>query len=86
MEMKQYIFVSSEGYTYQPDSVSNISDIENLQVIGFGKGLSSNEAFNNMLLDDKHIQETNFNEVHCYRLISDKIEGFFCIKDIESIK
>lgn len=79
--MNQYIFVSSEGYTFQPNSESGIPDIENLQVIGFGKGLSSNEAFNNMLLKNKYIKETTFNEVHCYHLNSDKLEGIFYIND-----
>ena len=85
MKMIQYIFISSEGYTFQPDSESDVPDIENLQVIGFGKGLTSKEAFNNMLLDNKHIQESTFNEVHCYRLNSEKLENYFCIHDNEAI-
>jgi hypothetical protein len=43
--MKNYIFLTSEGYTYQPDSESSESDIKNLQVIGVSAGNNSQMAF-----------------------------------------
>ena len=46
--MKDFIFITFEGYTFQPNSESDIPDIENMQVIGFSKGLNSKEAFENL--------------------------------------
>ena len=33
--MKSYIFITTEGFTYQPGSESPEPDVENCQVIGF---------------------------------------------------
>ena len=38
--MKNYMFITAEGFTCQPDSESIEPDIENLQVIGFDSGNS----------------------------------------------
>ena len=43
--MKSYIFITDEGTTYQPNSISPEPEIENCQVIGFAQGNDSNEAF-----------------------------------------
>ena len=46
--MKNYIFITEEGITYQPNSTSPEPDIENCQVIGFAKGNNGDEAFKNL--------------------------------------
>jgi hypothetical protein len=35
--MKDFIFITFEGYTFQPNSNSDIPDIENMQVVGFSE-------------------------------------------------
>jgi len=44
--MNNYIFLTDEGYTFQPNSES---DIENLQVIGICNGENEKEAFYNLM-------------------------------------
>jgi hypothetical protein len=66
--MDDYIFLTQEGYTFQPDSDSELPDIENLQVIGFSNGTNSDEAYNNLLIDCPYLKDTAFNEIYCYRL------------------
>lgn len=45
--MSNYIFLTNEGYTYQPKLDSDMPDIENLQVIGISRGKDAKEAFCN---------------------------------------
>ena len=66
--VKKYIFLSSEGYTYQPGSESVEPDIENLQVVGFAEGYDADTAFNNLLLSHPAIKDTTFRELFSYRL------------------
>ena len=70
-EIKRFIFISNEGYTYQPNSNADIPDIENSQVIGFSYGKDEEEAFNNLLKENKYIKETSFNQIISYHLSSD---------------
>jgi len=74
MNMKMYIFITEEGYTYQPTSVSPDSDIENCQVIGFAKGTNENEAFKNLIKGNEYLLDTSFNEIICIEL---KHEDYF---------
>ena len=66
--MKSYIFLTSEGYTYQPNLESSEHDIENLQVIGISEGNNSQIAFENLINNDEYLLETTFDEVFCYEL------------------
>ena len=70
--MKKYIFVTEEGITYQPESKSDMPDIENLQVVGFGRGESPEDAARNMLNESEYLKETNFDEIIGIELKSDK--------------
>ncbi|MCT7514144.1 hypothetical protein [Aliarcobacter cryaerophilus] len=74
--MKDFIFITFECYTFQPNSNSDIPDIENMQVIGFSKGLNSKEAFENLKLKSSYLQETNFNEIISMELKDKKFEYF----------
>ena len=74
--MKDFIFITFEGYTFQPNSNSDIPDIENMQVIGFSKGLNSKEAFENLKIKSSYLQETNFNEIISIELKDKKFEYF----------
>jgi len=66
--MKSYIFITEEGFTYQPDSMSPEPDIENCQVIGFAKGNDSNEAFEELIKENDYLLDTSFNEILCIEL------------------
>lgn len=69
--MNYYIFLTHEGYTYQPNSESDIPDIENLQVIGIAHGENEQEAFYNLINEREYLLSTSFDEIFCYRLASD---------------
>ena len=74
--MKDFIFITFEGYTFQPNSESDIQDIENMQVIGFSKGLNSKEAFENLKTKNSYLLETTFNEIISIELKDKKFEYF----------
>ena len=74
--MKDFIFITFEGYTFQPNSNSDIPDIENMQVIGFSKGLNSKEAFENLKTKNSYLLETTFNEIISIELKDKKFEYF----------
>lgn len=69
--MKNYIFLTSEGYTYQPNSESIEPDIDNLQAIGISEGNNSQMAFENLIKKSEYLLETTFDEVFCYELSQD---------------
>ena len=66
--MKNYIFLTSEGHTYQSNQESIEPDIDNLQVIGISKGNNSQMAFENLIEKRKYLLKTTFNEIFCYEL------------------
>ena len=66
--MNTYIFVTTEGFTYQPGSEAIEPDVANLQVLGLGEGTSPDEALADMLETHQWIQNTTFSEVLCYQL------------------
>jgi len=68
MNINHYIFLTDEGYTFQPGSESVEPDIENLQVIGFSSGETAKKAFENLLIENSYLKQTSFNDVFCYEL------------------
>lgn len=68
MQNKHYVFLTIEGYTFQPTSEENEPDIENLQVIGFASGLNQEEAFERLIEKNDYLLHTSFNQVFCYKL------------------
>jgi len=66
--MKNYIFITNEGFTFQPENEESIPDIENSQIIGYAKGIDKNDAFNNLLQGNKYLLETKFNKIICLEL------------------
>ena len=69
--MNNYIFLTDEGYTFQPDSESEPREIENLQVIGLAKGNNADEAYENLLVENPYLEEANFERIFCYQLDKD---------------
>lgn len=81
--MNHYIFLTTEGFTYQPNSETIELDIENCQVIGFGSGASAKDAFKDMMKENPWLKKTNFDEVYCYKLAPDYHESkeFFSLSE-----
>mgnify|MGYP000844850506 FL=1 len=73
-----YIFLTDEGYTFQPNSYTNEPDIENLQVIGISCGETQKKAFENLLKENPYLLKTSFNKVICYKLDNDYKEDIGC--------
>ena len=80
--MNNYIFLTDEGYTFQPDSESETPDIENLQVIGFASGTTAEKAYKNILVTYPYLKRTTFNNIFCYKLDDQYEESRknFCLK------
>lgn len=66
--MRTFIFVTSEGSTYQPNSDSSIPDVENMQVLGFATGANEEEALANLLDENNWLRESSFNNFVCFEL------------------
>jgi hypothetical protein len=69
--MNSYIFLTDEGYTFQPETGDEPMEIENLQVIGFAKGIDGNDAYRNLLAKNPQLQKTSFQRIFCYQLDKD---------------
>ncbi len=61
--MRKFIFITSGGFTFQPDSEDYEPDIENLQVVGFGEGDTIDSALKSMLKENSYLSKSNFNKV-----------------------
>lgn len=66
--MNKYIFLTNEGYTFQPNSNDDLPNIENMQVIGFSFGNSPNDAFNRLIKENIYLTTSNFNEIFSLKL------------------
>ncbi len=76
--MSKYIFLTNEGYTYQPNSESVEPDCENSQLIGITEGSNQEDAFNNLLKEREYLKKFNFDEVYCYKLDDNYQESKKC--------
>ncbi len=68
MEIKKYIFITSEGNTFLP----NGKEIENMQVIGIIEGVQNeNQAYKKLVIENDWIIDSGFNvaEFICYEII-----------------
>ena len=78
--MKNYIFYTSEGFTFQPESEGVEPDIENCQILGWANGKTPQEAFKNLKGENDFLKETNFDEVICQEL-ANKNKVYFSLRD-----
>ena len=62
-----YIFLTDEGYTFQPETEDEPVEIDNLQVIGFARGTDGISAYRNLLSENPHLQGTSFERVLCFQ-------------------
>lgn len=80
--MRSFIFITNEGYTFQPGSEA-VEPVENCQVIGFADGASPEDAFKNLLKENEFLLMTSFNEVIGIE-VKGKSENFFYLNDIKN--
>jgi hypothetical protein len=72
MDIKQFIFLTSEGITYQPILHGDDRDIvENLQVVGFASGENAEQAFCNLVSENLWLKELSFKNIFSYPLCND---------------
>ena len=74
--MSLFIFLTTEGYTFQPNSESAEPDIENCQVLGFASGADAKEAFLNLLSENEYLKETTFDETFAMELANEEKRWF----------
>jgi len=78
--MKKFIFITDEGFTFQPDSENYEPDIENMQVVGFGEGNTIGDAMENMIDENPYLKNTRFNKIIGIEIKS-YIQSVLFIKD-----
>jgi len=74
--MRHFIFLTQEGYTFQPNSKSDIPDIENLQVLGTANGEDEKRAFDNFIKKNEYLLDTDYEDVMTMELKSKKVYHF----------
>ena len=67
--MKQFIFFTSEGFTYDPLN----NEIDNLQILGDGAGKDILEAFKNFKHNQSYLTQYAFKEVIAVEYVGDMI-------------
>lgn len=73
--MNSYIFLTDEGYTFQPETGDEPMEIENLQVIGTAQGTDAAHAYRNLLADHPDLKPSGFRRIFCYQLENEETEG-----------
>lgn len=79
--MKSYIFITNEGYTYQPNSETIDPDVENCQVIGFSNGNNPHDAFVKFLKSNEYFKNTSFNEIFSIELKNENMKTYFSLDE-----
>jgi hypothetical protein len=77
---KNFIFLTTEGFTFQPGLTSMEPDIENLQVIGFSDGVNARDAFERLVHDNMYLLDTSFDDIFSMELVSGDEKTYFSLK------
>lgn len=85
-KLRRFIFVTFEWYTFQPWRESQEPDVENMQVIGFSKWFSREEAFDNLIKENEYLLDMTFDEIWCFGLLSSEYNCMFSISEKSSKK
>lgn len=67
--MRKFIFLTEEGFTQTPSS----EDIENLQVLGIADGKDEKDALTNLLKDNEHLLNLDYEEVVALEILDGKL-------------
>ncbi len=70
--IKIYIFYTREGFAEDNQS----KPTENCQILGWSKGKTSQEAFKNLVKENRYLEEMDFDEVMCQELVNEKVYYF----------
>ena len=75
--MKEFVFYTFEGYTESPTEQT----VENLQILGFEKGVNEKQAKENLISQCGWIKETGFDnyEIESRQLLDDELKGLIKI-------
>jgi hypothetical protein len=77
--MRHFIFLTQEGYTFQPNNESATPDIENLQVLGNANGTDEQNAFDNLIKENEYLLDTDYEDVIAIELKDGK-QYYFSLK------
>lgn len=69
LDMKQYLFFTNEGFTYDPCN----KELHNMQILGDGIGEDILEAFKNFKHNQSYLSEYAFKEVTALEYVGDMI-------------
>jgi hypothetical protein len=58
---RHFIFYTAEGFTFQPDSENDTPEVDNCQVLGWGRGDSAQEAYENFKKENTWLEKLHFN-------------------------
>ena len=75
--MNKYIFLTFEGFAYQPESESSEPDVDNVQMIWIGEWNTKKEAFEDLKEKNPWLLDTSFNEVYCHELKDADFDYFY---------
>jgi hypothetical protein len=73
---RNYIFYTTEGFTYLPGSRCDMPDVENCQVLGWGNGMNAKDALSDFKKQNRWLKSSKFNEVICAELKDEKTYNF----------
>ena len=79
--MREYIFLTTEGTTFQPCSTNSEPDVENMQVIGLAGGDTVQDAAIRLAGQNEYLAYTNFDEIFAIQL-ADNHREYFSLRDI----
>lgn len=82
--MKSFIFITTEGFTFQPNSESSEADIENCQVLGYEDGENPQVAFKKLIKNNNYLMATTFDEIICLELASEE-RNYFYLNDYKPL-
>ena len=66
--MNSYIFLTDEGYTFQPETADDPIVIDSLETIGTAKGKDAMDAYRNLLAENPKLAERRFEKIFCYQV------------------
>lgn len=69
--MKNYLFFTSEGFTYGPKN----KEIQNMQILGDATGNDVLEAFKNFKINQPYLKNFSFTNVMAIQTIDDVIRN-----------
>ncbi|MFW2591567.1 hypothetical protein ACN5PC_06585 [Aliarcobacter butzleri] len=69
--MKNYLFFTSEGFTYDPKN----KEIQNMQILGDATGNDVLEAFKNFKINQPYLKNFSFTNVMAIQTIDDVLRN-----------